>query len=516
MAAAFSRYLSSLEPRWRDADDLPLKLAWVMASAAALTLIWRYAYPPFIDAANVAYSGEVMHDLWRGGVIYGKFYALRPGAISHTVFYRLYHCLRYVFAPVACIKILSSMGVLGLPLAMRPLLRCMNRSPWLCLPAFALAFNTNLNMGYLPFVIGIPLIPIALTLLELNAIAPRRWRWALLFVVLVASLWFHFFLTAILLPLVTLWSILSLRNWSRLWFPCATLGSAIVIGLVLIPRTTTPRLHDVFQWIPYAERWDQLDRDVLQWTVDGAAALSFPWLILAFVASLVLMQRTPVEERGLRASRAGIVAMVLFGGYLLAPNYISWPEPAWGFGNRFGITLVLVLLLVPTTSAVGWQRLLQCSPWLAFTGWHLVALIAPFRAYDAATRPLTQMSSLIPVHAMILPLSESEWLKDPERYSFGGFTGFVFRHVGKWLAVETQGYQPWSFCDADYHPIQCVKRLPAPRRQSPGAITPEILGSYDYVLVQENAPNSPNALRSLPLVLDRRIGQWSLWRPQAK
>ena len=206
-----------LSPRLHDADDLPLTIGWFAASAFALYLIWMCRYPPFIDAANVAYSGEVMHDLWRGGAIYGKWYAFRPGVISHTVFYRLYHWLRFLFTPIVCIKILSSAGVLGLPLAMRPLLRRLNRSPWLCLPAFALAFNTNLNMGYLPFVIGIPLIPLALTLIESIAERPRLWRWGLLLILLVASLWFHFFLTAILVPLAALWSILALKGRSRLW-----------------------------------------------------------------------------------------------------------------------------------------------------------------------------------------------------------------------------------------------------------------------------------------------------------
>ncbi len=504
-----------LSPRLHDADDLPLTIVWFAASAYVLYLIWVCAYPPFIDAANVAYSGEVMHDLWRGGAVYGKWYAFRPGVISHTVFYRLYHWLRFLFTPIVCIKILSSAGVLGLPLAMRPLLRRLNRSPWLCLPAFALAFNTNLNMGYLPFVIGIPLIPLALTLIESIAERPRLWRWGLLLILLVASLWFHFFLTAILLPLAALWSILALKGRSRLWIPGATLGAVILVVFASIRHGSVPRLHDVFQWITFSERWDQLDRDVLQWTLDGAAALSFPWLLLAFVASLVLMQRTPVAERGLRASRGAIVAAALFLGYLLGPTYISWPEPAWGFGTRIGITFALALLLVPTTSAIGWQRFLQSSPWLAFTVWHLVALTGPFQAFDAVVRPLAELSSSLPAHSKILPISGSEWLKDPEHFAFGGFTGFVFRHTGKWLAVETQGYQPWSFCDVGYHPIQCTSRLRAPRRQNISMVSQETLDPYDYLLVLDNAPIVNEHLRELSLVLIRRQGPWSIWRPQS-
>ncbi len=500
--------------RWRDPDDLPLTAAWWFASLFVLYLIWYSAYPPFIDAANVAYSGEVMHDLWRGGAVYGKWYALRPGAISHTVFYRLYHYLRYLFAPVVCIKLLSSAGVFGLPLAMQPLLRCMKQSPWLGLAALALAFNTNLNMGYLPFVIGIPLIPWALTLVELNAERARPWRWALLSAILIGSLWFHFFLTAILVPLVLIWSLLSLKSRSGLSVLGAIAALALLAGLLFISHRSVPPFREVFQWISYSERWDQLDRDVLQWTVDGAAALSFPWLLLAFVSCLVLMRRTPVAERGLRASRAAIVALLLFLGYLLGPNYISWPEPAWGFGTRIGITLALILLLVPTTSATGWQRFLQTSPWLAFAAWHLAAMAGPFCAFDAIARPLSALRSSVPIHSKILPISGSEWLRDPEHYAFGGFTGFVFRHTAKWLAVETSSYQPWSFCDAGYHPIECIESLPAPARPTLLSINPSILGAYDFVLVQDNVPAVKDQLSALPLLPVRHSGQWSLWQPQ--
>jgi hypothetical protein len=397
---------------------------------------------------------------------------------------------------------------------MYALLRSMKLSAWLGIPVFALAFNTNLNMGYLPFVIGIPLIPLALTLIEKSTQDPRSWRWVVLLFILLVSPWVHLFLSAILIPIVILWSFLSLTGRRRIWALAAALGITGLLMILLLPRGTMPRLRDVFQFVPYAEHWDLFDRDVMQWTLDGAAALSFPWLLLAFVSSLVLTRGTPNTEHGLRAWRAPIMALALFLVYLLGPTYISWPEPAWGFGTRVGIAFALVLPLVASTSAVGWKRLVQYSPWLAFGCWHLAALVGPFDAYDAATRPLAQLLTSVPKHSKVLPLYGSEWMKDPARYSFGGFTGFAFRHVGKWLAVETQSYQPWSFCDAGYHPIRCLSRITAPRDHGIAGINPVMLSGYDFVLVQENASGVQEQLSNLPLTLVRRVGQWSLWHPQ--
>jgi hypothetical protein len=150
---------------------------------------------------------------------------------------------------------------------------------------------------------------------------------------------------------------------------------------------------------------------------------------------------------------------------------------------------------------------------LVFTAYHLLALVAPFQAYDAVIRPLVELRPSLPSHSKILPLFDSEWLKDSDRYSFGGFTGFVFRHAGKWLAVEASGYQPWSFCDAGYHPIACTVPLPAPAQPTLSQLNSEVLKHYDYVVLRESTPTvhllGPTGGS---FVLDRRLGQWSLWK----
>jgi hypothetical protein len=156
--------------------------------------------------------------------------------------------------------------------------------------------------------------------------------------------------------------------------------------------------------------------------------------------------------------------------------------------------------------------MIQHSPWVLFTFWHLGSLVAPFRAYDAITRPLSELRSQVPPHSRILPVFGSESLNDPGRYSFGGIAGFAFMHTGKWLVVETQGYQPWSFCDEGYHPMRCTSRLPASNPRSPLRLRAGIVDRYQYLLVLENAADVASKLSWLPVTLVSRAGQWSLWR----
>ncbi len=497
-------------------DDGLLKAALLAATLLSLWLIWRWPYPPFVDAANVAYSGEVMHDLWGAGRHYAYWHALRSGAVSHMAFYGAYHVLRSVLPPIITLKTLVTLGVLGLPIATYWLTRAMRMTPWLCLPSFALAFNTNLSMGYLPFVVGIPLLPATLALIETNRREPRAWHWGLLVALIALSPFVHFFLTAVLVPMVTVWLVFSYSGRSRIII-CSV--AALGLGSLLLLFLTSQRVppwRQIFQWVPFSERWDQFDRDVLNWTTDGNLALSFPWLLVAFVAVLMLTRGSAGSEPGISAARLPVTLLALFLLYILGPMYISWPEPAWGFGVRVGIAFAVLLPLAASTTAHGWRRLAQNSPWVAFTFWHLCGLLGPFETYGAATGSLASLVADVPKHSSILPLVGSEWMKDPNRYPFGGFTGFALRHVAKWLAVETQSYQPFSFCDMGYHPFVCKNQLHGPRDpQWTYNLTPEVLRQYDFMVVYENTPFVKEKLRTLPMNLVKRAGDWSLWRNAA-
>jgi len=176
-----ARSLSSLETvlsflalRFRNPDGLLLELCWLVISVVALYLLWHGAYPPYVDAANVAYSGEVLHDIWHGGASFARWHAIRPGAVSHLAFYKAYHVLRFGFAPVVCIKLLATFSVFAPAVTMYSLLRRMKCGPWLSLLALALGFNTNLGMGFLPFAVGIFLLPLTLLVIEANS-AQFRW-----------------------------------------------------------------------------------------------------------------------------------------------------------------------------------------------------------------------------------------------------------------------------------------------------------------------------------------------------
>jgi len=493
-------------------DVLLLKFLWGAAALLALYLVWKGTYPPFIDAANVAYSGEVLHDIWSKGGAFSHWYVVRRGALSHLLFYFAYHELRYLFAGLICIKLLATFSIFAPAITMVALLRAMKLSPWLSLPVIALGFNTNLGMGFLPFTVGLFLIPLVLLLVEKISEHFTWWYLLALAALLFISPVVHYFLTAILFPIALSWSLLSLRGRSRSWSVALEVLVGICLVAFLAPKSVAPPLQNVVQWSTYVEKWELLDRDVFKWTVDGPAALSFPILLVAFVSSLVLCRSTPDLKQGLRAYRAPTLLLILFIAFLVGPTSVSWPEPAWGIGARIAIAMAFVLLLIPMTSARGWRRFIQHSPWVAFTFWHLCALIPPFLAYDRLTGPLHSFVSLVPPHSKLLPVYGSKELRDPKKYSFGGFAGAAALHIGKWLAVETLSYQPWSFCDAGYHPMQCSARLRAPNESQPLNITTAAIRDYDFIVALENDAAVREKLTRLPLVLVRREGAWSLWR----
>ena len=492
-------------------------LLWSTLSLLSVSLIWGIKYPPFIDAGSVAYSAVAYHDLEIGSTLFGRWHALRPHAVSHSAFYTAYHWLLYVFPPLPAMKLLVTGAVLALPAAMLWLVRAMNRSDWVSLAGFGLAFNTNLNMGFLAFVAGLPLFPVALGLVELNSREFRFRRALTLWAILVGSACVHLFLTAVLFPSVCLWIILSPGRRRRVGAQSMVLASAaLAVWLWVGSGTVSSSLSEAVKFAPLAERWDQLDREMLVWTLNGFDALSFPMLLVALVASLILSKSQDSTEPPLRRYRAAWLALALLLAYLFGPHHVLWPEVAWSVGTRIAAPLALCLPLMADLTAVGWRAAVHAAPWWLFSLFHLVSLLGPFHAYDRETAPVAQLLERLPQGSRMLTVYGSEWMRDEARYAFGGFQGFVFAHAAKWAAAETSSYQPDSFCAASYHPISCVQSLEAPPGRDPLSISTGIVLQYDRILALENTSKVLPKLQSLPLRLQARVGHWSLWRVERR
>jgi hypothetical protein len=500
-------------------------LAFFALACLSLGLIWLPPLPPFVDSPSVAYSGMVLHALQKGDPFFSSWYEARPGAVSHLAFYRLFGLLLNVLSPVHAIKLTVSVVVLALPLGMRSLLRAMGRSEWLCLAGFALAFNLQLAMGYLPFLLAIPLLPLCLAWVENNAKGMRWWRVVALILTLSVSPFFHLLITPVLFACVGLWVVLSQHSFRRVAYHGAamTVAFAAVIWLVPKPRTPLPaHVSQAMGTLSLSEHLDHFDGDFLNWTINGWDALSTPLFFAAVIATISLTSviGRPTESQSLWRRfceyRAEIMAALMFAGYMASPTSVHYPWVAWSIDTRLTVFVGMFLVMVPRAVPATMRQALRMAPILVFSFFHLFSLVGPFRAFAHATRGLVEVSHSIPSHSIVLPVFSHEYMQDAKRWRFHGFHGFINQHLVRWSAVLSTSLQPYSFCDLPFHPLICTQQLPMPGARNPMPGLSAHAKNYEYVVMLTNQPDKQREhLRLIEKQGFEKMsesGDWTLWK----
>ena len=505
---------------------------WVLFSlltGLALGLLWLPPLPPLVDSPSVAYSGVVLHALRGGDPFFSAWYEARPDAVSHLAFYHAYGLLLFVLSPVASIKLITSVAVIALPLCMRALLSAMGRSAWLSLAGFGLAFNLQLAMGYLPFCLSIPLLPLCLAWVERSRDGMSWWRVVALFFVLAVSPYFHMLMTLLLFASVTFWVVLSQRSFKRVLVHFGVLAAATAAVVWIVPKPVghPPRqVAHAVGTVTYSAHLDRFDGDFLNWTIHGWDTFSTPLFLAAVFATLSLTAGQGGRVQGASLwrrfceYRSEMLAFLLFAGYMFAPTSVHYPWVAWSIDSRltvfFGIFLVSMPRMVPSTMS----QALRFAPVVVFSFFHLVSLVSPFLAFARATRGLVEVSKAIPAESTILPVFSHEYMQDAKRWRFDGFHGFLNQHLVRWSAVLSGGLQPYSFCDLSFHPLICTKQLPMPGARNPMPGVAAHAKHYEYVVLYANVPAKQKDHRGLVekqgFEMVEESGEWTLWKRKEK
>ncbi len=503
-------------------------LAFALLGSLALGMIWIPPLLPLVDSPTIAYSGMVFHALHTGDTFYASWHDLRPEAVSHLAYYHLFSLLLYVLTPAVATKVMVSGIVLSIPLSLRALFTAMGRSPWLSLAGFGMAFNFQLQMGYLPFCLSFPVFVLALAWIERNADRMRVGRTLLLFAVLVLSPYVHLFLTPVLFLVAAVWVATSQRRWQHvlIHFGVLLLAGLAVLALVPFPKGKAPKdLSRAMDRVPLSEHLDRFDHNFLNWTIDGWDALSTPLFFLALIVTLSLcagLATTSRPEGWWRracAYRLELVAGAFFLGFMLAPTNIRYPWVAWSIDARFPVFGGLLAAGIPRFVPGTMRQALRLTPLALFSLFHLVSLVGPFAAFARETEGLLVVSRAIPPESRILPLFSHEYMRDEKRWGFEGFHPFVNQHLVRWSAVYRRGVQPYTFCLLPFHPIACRKLLPVSGPRNPMAGVGRHLKHYDYVVHYANVDNRKKRERALferrKLELVSEAGRWTLWRVES-
>jgi hypothetical protein len=505
---------------WTDARH-PLWRRLLLGCALATALpLWLYRYLPFTDLPqHAAMIGTLRHF---SDPAWSSPYTLALGQTQYLLYYLAGALLAFPFgsAERANLVLLTAVAI-GLPYALRSLLRAIDADERCALFAPALFWNESLIIGFFTYLAALPILLWALSLAVKIAEKPTRRSQIQLAVLAVVLFYLHlsafaFFGLCAGLALLALPGSASLAERLRSIAPRA-LWAAPVAVLMLLWLLTSPVVHpgQVGWNAPVAASWEPLG-DALRGL---PAALLDIWrgqkdelAMLALVgcgALLALPQARPAEpaEAARRRSLVAVWALLAGALYFAMPVSIGW---LWALNHRYAIATALLLpaLLRPAPGLRGALPLLGAAAVALFSAGVAADSI---RAFQAEVGPFDEVLAQTQPGKRLLALIYDRGS------SVAGFAPFL--HFGSYYRARSGGIAEFSFSELPQSPLRYREGVVPPRRPPRWEWMPDTFRNdrdgpfYDYLLVRGNADPVSNA-PGPHWTLVSRGGPWRLWARQ--
>ncbi len=503
------RLTDPVHPLWR-------WLLLVCALATALPL-WLYPYLPFTDLPqHVATIGTLRH--W-GDPAWSAPYDLALGQTQYLLYYLAGALLAFPFgtAERANLVLLTATAI-GLPYALRSLLRALHADERLALFGPALFWSESLIVGFFSYLAALPVLLFALALAVREASAPARKTQLQLAIVSAVLFYLHLsaFAFFALCAALTFYLLPGDQPPLRrlLGLPLRALWAAPTAVLLLLWLWSSPVVHpSAVGWsAPVVPTWQspgEALRGLQDTLLDIWRGPQDEWCLLAllgFGALLAFPQARPAEEPGVTRRRALAAAWTLLAAvlYFATPVSIGW---LWALNHRYSIAAALfaVLLLRPVRGWRGVAPLIGAacvSLFAAFTAGQNIAAfqqeVGPFDAVLSRAAPGKRLLALIYDRGS----------------SVANFAPFL--HFGSYYRARSGGIAEFSFAELPQSPLRYKPGVVPPARPPRWEWMPEVFRNdrdgafYDYILVRGRDP----AQLSAPgprWELTAREGQWKLW-----
>ncbi len=488
------------------------------AAACVALPLWVTAHPPIQDWPQHLAAIRVLHSFSDPSFGFEQFFVLDLGRTQYLTVYFGAHLLAYLVGVALALKIVASAAIVSLPLAIAAFARELGRAPSVGLLAVPLTYSAHLILGFVNFVLALPLMFTALALAARDRRRPRRYLPWLTSAVLVACFYTHvvpFAIGGLGAALLGIGG--SVRATLARVVPLA-LGALVALPwLVFSPAGSTLRgaLGGGTRppvYLSFAENWEQLPlwlTDV--WRSDWDRHLLLAWAALAalwLAAGVTAWVSTP--QRGFVGRHLALAALPIACGfaYFLAPNGHAW---IWPINTRFLLlALLLTLPIVPSPAQLPQRVLALASAALGLLGVVFVAraCIDFEREVGALDRAIARIPPAQRVAGLI-------WSSGSEVVEFAPFL-----HAVAYYQAQRGGAVMFSFADFPQSPFRFREDNRPPRVRPrwewmPERVVPDRdLDWYDWIITR-GGPGSLRRSVEFGLVLDEK--PWRVWqrRPPA-
>jgi hypothetical protein len=462
-------------------------LVAIMATAPA----WIVRYPPLEDLPFHVATLRAVHNYADPRYDFSRDFFLNLGGTQYALYYVAGSVLAYVLGVANAAVAMTCLYLGGTVLALRALLRSLGKDERLCLFVVPLLVNVMFLYGLMPFMSGIPLMFLALSL-AVPYIERPTWPRGIALAVTTLILFYTHVVPYALFGI----GFAAIFPWtrSRKWLPVAgavtpSLGAVLWwVGLSSQGKESAGALGGAFSHPPYAESMSRFPR----WSMDVFRDSTDEWHFLALVLVALLALGLAQGDRDSAKPAARALVLIPITCTVLYFACGSQLGDVWLFAERFpvpGLMSLIPLMRMPR-GARGW----------------LVTALALGVAVSATSNVCRHFIEfqLEEVGDFDEAIDAMEPRKHVAALIYDKGSSIVndvpFLHFGSYYQAQKGGVIQFSNSGALYWPVRFKEgHYPPPGTRprlrwewTPEAVSiAELFPYYDYVLTRGNGFNPP-------------------------
>jgi hypothetical protein len=510
--------------------SLVRELVFLSLAVLSVLPLWLVRHPPLQDLPQHLAAIRVLSDYGDGELGFKQWFLLSLGSTQYLSYYLFAWVLAIPLGVVLANKLLLSAAIIGLPYALRSLLRSLERDEDLALFAFPLTYNAHLILGFFNFIAALPLVLWGLALAVRQRMRPTRRRAIAIAVLAVVTFYTHvvpFGFLALGAALIAIGDSAkkTVLRWlplvpallcAAIWTRTAPAGNAVLGALSLGAgkRSSGPQ--------PLYWSFGEAMRQIPEWltdvlNVETDERLLVVWCLLLFLciglgAGARVDDERPSMDRSLRGTllrRLAWLAPLAGLAYFISPASYDW---IWPINTRFPL-LALVFLLIVLPAPRGFARfgLLLAVAITSASGFLEISRV--FQRFEREeVGELDRAISSIPRGRKVAGLI---WDRGSRHVKFSPFI-----HAAAWYQAERGGAVMFTFADFPQSPFRFKEgdrppRVPPRWEWEPGRVDPvNDLAWFDYVLTR----GDPGQLARYPDVFESVFQgpHWTVWKRRGR